>query len=1292
MKYDEATLSAIRKGRAKFIAMAVTYFLGVFNDNFFKQAALLLAIAAGLSKLQGDATLYFSLPFVLFSAYAGWLADRFSKGKVVIWAKVLELAAMIIGAIGIITLNWPCIMAMVFLIALQTTIFGPALNGSIPELYPAVYVPQANSILRAVTTGAILIGIALAGISLDQKWMDLPVPFGRVLVVVTVLVVAIIGLVASFGVHQKKPANGRRPFPWAGPLQSLVDLWEVKKDLELDLAIAASTCFYFLSSLAVLVLNTIGLRQFGFSNTTTSLLSVALMIGIAVGALVAGRVVSMKRWSRLLGPAMAGIGFSLLLVGAVPGFSGVWRFYSLSALFVITGFFGGLFLIPIASFIQVRPAASEKGRVIAVHYFCDFCAIMLSGPIFKLLDGSLSPTSSMMVLGGFAVVAALVFFLYPGKDLVSSTVFAAVRGLLRFRYTVTVTGLKSVHNRGSSGILFLPNHPALIDPVILTSHFYPDFKPRPLADYDQANRPVVKQVITRLNPVIIPDLTKVGQRGSEAVMEALAGVIDGLKQGDNILLYPSGHIYRSYLEDVGANSAVEIILSQVPDARVVLVRTRGLWGSSLSWAKGRAPRVGSIVVRYLLSILVNLLLFIPRRAVNVELHEPADFPVSADRLVINRYLERFYNKDPLPNTYVPYFWWEGYTPKTLPEPEKMVIKGDTSRVPPSTRTLVMDHLLDMIGVDTIRDTDRLANDLGMDSLSQLELMSWLGEEFGLPLEDLESLQTVGDCLLAASGEAIGKKEIDLKPIPSGWFRDRRGGRLTPGAGKTIPEVFLSTASRQPGSTIVADQISGALTYRRFITGILALKPEFEAIPSEAVGIMLPAAVSAALSYMTTLFSGKIPVMVNWTVGEGHMAYCLKLAGVTHVVTARALLERLKQQGFDPDAVGVTWICLEDVAKRITVGRKLSALAKSYCSWSSLRAAPVSPIACILFTSGSEANPKAVPLTHENILANVKDISEVVTFRPDDRLLGMLPPFHSLGLTGTIISPLVVGVKTAYHTNPTESVALSRLIESYQASITVGTPTFLNGIVRAASPGQLRTLRLVVTGAEKCPDYVYQALSDTCPEAVICEGYGITECSPVVSLNREDDPHPGTIGTVIPSMEYVIVNAESLQPVQREEQGMLLVRGPNVFSGYLKLPDSSPFVEFDGRQWYRTGDLVTEDAEGVLTFRGRLKRFIKLGGEMISLPAIEAVLSRSFSSEEGEEGGPLLAVEATPSEDHPEIVLFTTIDVKREEVNRHIRQDGLSALHNIRRVIRLDTIPVLGTGKTNYRELKGMLLG
>ena len=390
--------------------MALTYFLGVFNDNFFKQAVLLLAVSAGMSGLQGQATELFSLPFILFSAWGGWLADRFVKRRVVIGVKGLELVAMLIGAYGILTLNWNWVLAMIFLMGLQSTLFGPALNGSIPELYPAHYVTTANSILKLVTTVAILLGMALAGFALDLNTDSMTDSPGTRVVAGSVVLVALAGLAASFGVWSRPASGGRVPFPWAGPLHSLRELVLLKRDPELLLAVCCDCFFYFISLLAVLVINTLGLNELGLSKSATSMLSVSLMIGVCLGSFAAAKLTRNRSWKSVLGPGALGMGLSMAGCGMLAGSAAPVSFHVLLSLLAATGFFGGLFLIPVTSFIQVRPAADSKGRVIAASNFLAFIGMWFSGRIFTLLDTRLAPSTGMRVLGILTGLAGLLLW------------------------------------------------------------------------------------------------------------------------------------------------------------------------------------------------------------------------------------------------------------------------------------------------------------------------------------------------------------------------------------------------------------------------------------------------------------------------------------------------------------------------------------------------------------------------------------------------------------------------------------------------------------------------------------------------------------------------------------------------------------------------------------------------------------------------------------------------------------------------------------------------------------------
>ena len=398
----------VRKARGKFAAMAATYSLGVFNDNFFKQAACLMQRA-----VQGQVMFVFTVPYLLFSAYAGWLADRFSKKHIVVGAKVLELAAMICGAVGICTGNWHLILAMAFTMGLQSAIFGPSLNGSIPELYPASYVLKANAVLKMVVTTSILLGVALAGPALDagsgggEVW---GIPLGQAVVAVMVLIVAACGVLLSFGVVRRPAADPGARFPKAGPANTLMHLYGLRKDALLAAAIACDCFVWSAGALIILLVNYMGGEQFRYSDTLTSTLVASELVGIAIGGMLSTRLATGSRWHRVLAPAAIAMGLCLLMMLAVPALEGTLRLAALYVLMGGMGIAGGMFMIPCESFVQVRPAPEKKGTTIAASNFAVFAGIMLSGPLADFLNARIRPTTSMAGLGVAALLVAAVLF------------------------------------------------------------------------------------------------------------------------------------------------------------------------------------------------------------------------------------------------------------------------------------------------------------------------------------------------------------------------------------------------------------------------------------------------------------------------------------------------------------------------------------------------------------------------------------------------------------------------------------------------------------------------------------------------------------------------------------------------------------------------------------------------------------------------------------------------------------------------------------------------------------------
>ena len=400
---DATVKQQVRRARKKFLAMAGCYGLGVFNDSFFRQSAMLLAVAAKMNAMQNWIMALFMLPYILFSWASGWLADRFAKRHVVIGAKALEVVAMTFGAIGIITGSWPFILTMVFLMAWQSCLFSPALNGSIPELYPDVYVIRANATLKVVTTAAILAGISVAGLILDVGGTLAGVPTGQMLVGVLVLVIAVVGVIVSFGVPKRPAADAKAKFPWDGPFETFRNLGVIWHDRLLRLIVVADVFVWFVGALLTQVINVLAIQQFGRSKTVASVMLGVWVVGVAVGGLLGSRIAVGKRWYRAFAPCLAGMGVLFILVACVPLLPASAQLPTVFALLGLIAVLGGMVLIPSEGFVQTRPAADRKGAVIAAVNFTAFSGMLLSCGLAWVLDLRFLATTSFGAAGLLAL-------------------------------------------------------------------------------------------------------------------------------------------------------------------------------------------------------------------------------------------------------------------------------------------------------------------------------------------------------------------------------------------------------------------------------------------------------------------------------------------------------------------------------------------------------------------------------------------------------------------------------------------------------------------------------------------------------------------------------------------------------------------------------------------------------------------------------------------------------------------------------------------------------------------------
>ncbi|AZO31289.1 MULTISPECIES: AMP-binding protein [unclassified Mesorhizobium] len=471
--------------------------------------------------------------------------------------------------------------------------------------------------------------------------------------------------------------------------------------------------------------------------------------------------------------------------------------------------------------------------------------------------------------------------------------------------------------------------------------------------------------------------------------------------------------------------------------------------------------------------------------------------------------------------------------------------------------------------------------------------------------------------------------------------------------------------------IIEDVISGALSYRKMFIGARVLGRRFEAVtaPGEAVGLLLPNANGVVLSFVGLISAARVAAMINYTAGPASVTVAIRTAVIRTVVSSRAFIEKA---GIDDivaavEAGGAKMLWLEDVRESVTTLDKVAAAL----FWRlPLQRQQADKPAVILFTSGSEGTPKAVVLSHRNLYANAMQAEARVTISPADILLNVLPVFHSFGLTGGTILPLVTGVKLFLYPSPLHYKIIPEIARKVKPTVMFGTDTFLANYARTAKDGDFSSLRFVVAGAEAVKPETRRVYRDRF-QASIIEGFGLTEAAPVVAVNTAIHNRDGTVGRLLPAIRM------KLEPVEGiTDAGRLWLDGPNMMMGYMTADRPGELQPLEG--WHDTGDIVSVDRDGFITIRGRAKRFAKIAGEMVSLGAVEMLVQSLWPEERH-------AAVAVPDKRRGErIVLVTTADdANAEELRQFGKKAGAAELMVPNDIIKVEEIPVLGSGKTDY---------
>jgi acyl-[acyl-carrier-protein]-phospholipid O-acyltransferase/long-chain-fatty-acid--[acyl-carrier-protein] ligase len=494
--------------------------------------------------------------------------------------------------------------------------------------------------------------------------------------------------------------------------------------------------------------------------------------------------------------------------------------------------------------------------------------------------------------------------------------------------------------------------------------------------------------------------------------------------------------------------------------------------------------------------------------------------------------------------------------------------------------------------------------------------------------------------------------------------------------RTVVEAVVEAARIHGASWLaVEDPVSGQMTYKRLLqaAAILGRKLMPFALEGHALGVMLPTSNGAVATFLAVMSGGRVPAMINFTAGAANILAACRASQVDTILTSRAFVEKGRLDNVVAQlATQVRIVYLEDVRKTIGLLDKLRGLL----SWKKpLVARKPDDWAAVLFTSGSEGLPKGVVLSHRNMLTNAAQAAARIDFGREDKLFNVLPVFHSFGLTAGTVLPLVSGVPVYLYPSPLHYRTVPELVYGVSATILFGTDTFLNGYARVANPYDFRSVRYVLAGAEPVKEATRQLYLEKFGLRIL-EGYGVTECSPVMAINTPMFNKFGSVGRLLPGMESKLEKVEGV-----EEGGRLFVKGPNVMLGYLRA-DKPGVLEPPPDGWHDTGDIVTIDDQGFVAIKGRAKRFAKVGGEMISLAAIEMLAAGLWPDNQ-------TAVASAPDPRKGERLIMVTDrqGATRSEFMIYARSEHASELMLPAEVIVLEKLPMLGSGKVDQLAIE-----
>ncbi|GIW94716.1 MAG: hypothetical protein KatS3mg110_2757 [Pirellulaceae bacterium] len=1247
------TIAALRS--RSFLALLVTQFLTALNDNIFRWLAIGIGKDYVAPGEQGwvlmVATICFVVPYIVLAAPAGYLADRFSKRQVIVWCKAAEVLLMVLAVATIVLGQLPLLMVVLFAMGAQSALFSPSKLGAIPELLPAGAIPAANGAFGLATLLAAIAGMAVGSQLKDQTGVG-----GREAWWISALVlvgVAVVGWAVSLAIQRLPAGDPKRPFPRRVLCETgrqLVALWQHRP---LFRAAMGLVFFWALGSLAQLNIDQFAVEAGAVTEMAKTPLLAALIVGVGAGSVLAGWLARGFVHLNLVPAGVTGIALSACTLFAVrteffdpllPEHRQLLGLAAACLLLFSLGCSAGLFSVPLDSYLQHRSPVAVRGNILAATNLLIFAGILGSSLLYYGLRLPLLPPGQLGDLPSDWIQTDN----KAGQAAVTRVV-EAFRSQLQAGKAVSVEDyLVQVPGQRQSAFV-----PLLWEEVqwkrrqgqLATEGEYvrrfPEFRRQ------------IRAVLRTANPRPLCSARLVFLLAGFGTVPVVLYVMWVLPQeyGRFLAWLARWSIYRVRISGKeriprrGPGLLVSNHVTWIDAALLLLLTPRRI--RYVAWAGNFSP----FVLRWF-SEMGGAIMVVPTNPKSVI--------------------------------------------KALREARQALQNGELVCVFPEGGITRTGQLLGFRpGVMKIlQDTDAPVIPVFLDELWG-SIFSFSGGKFfwklprrfpypvsihvGQPLSRPADAFEIRQAVQQLGAQAM-ESRANRFPLPACTALRVTRRRLFQ------RKVYDSTRAALSGGQLVMR----ALILRRLLRRTV-LSPD-----ERYVGILLPPAAAAVVVNLAVTLDKRIACNLNYSASSEVINTCIAQAGIRHVLTSRRFMERMNF------SLNAELVYLEDFRDRVTFTDKLWGAVAAYLAptsllvrWLGLHRVAADDLLTVIFTSGSTGTPKGVMLSHSNVAHNIGAVDQLIHLRKSDVVLGILPFFHSFGYTVTLWTVLCNDVAGAYHFSPLEAKQIGSLCKKHRGTILLATPTFLRGFIRRVDPDDFKTLDVVVAGAEKLPREVVDAFEQRFGVRPV-EGYGTTELSPLVSVNIppsralseiQTGLKEGSVGRPVPGVAVKIVHPETGQQLGCDQEGLLLVRGPNVMKGYLGRPDLTAEVLRDG--WYVTGDMARIDEDGFIYITGRLSRFSKIGGEMVPHGLVEERINQLLGPTE--DGSLRAVVTAVPDEKRGERLAVVHLPIERtpDEICRALMEMGLPNLYipSPDSFVQVEELPILGSGKLDLKRLQ-----